>query len=189
MKEERVSGLHLDVDSCLEIDALCGKETEVDLVPVRIAVLGELATMAAWDDRQAAVLPRARPDGSPGCDDPVGRPQCEVAQVLVQRVATVDAGGLVEDVRRQGLEIRSDQVTDAAEEPLVGRERPEDRVVLEAQDLVDRVKRALGCGVALHECDVLHDDHGLGCRLGLRRQGLEARVDLPERARVDERAE
>ena len=66
MKEKRISRLHFDVDSRLEIDPVGGEEPVVHLIPIGFPMLGELTAMARGDDREASILSGTGPDRCPG---------------------------------------------------------------------------------------------------------------------------
>ena len=100
MKKERVSRIHFDVDPGVDVHVFGSEETKIESIPSWIAVLRKAASVTCRNDRETSVLTGTGLNRRPRCDNTVGRSNGEIAQVLVERVATVHPRRLVEDVGR-----------------------------------------------------------------------------------------
>lgn len=144
VEEEGVAGVHLEVHPQVDLDALGPEEQEVLVLPVGVVVLQELAGVGARDDHQAAVLPGDLIERRPDADDVVGGTEREVEQVLVEGVAAVDVGGLVEVHAVQGDQVVADELGHLGDDRLVVRMAGHHRVAVHEVHLGDAVRWSSG---------------------------------------------
>ncbi len=186
MEQQGVARIHLQVyalGSGLVFDA---EESRVDVFPVRVRMREQLPLVASGHRGEASGIPGRRGKRGPCAHDAVRRPYPEVAQILMQRVAAVHAGGLVEDVRRYAVNVGPDQIAHRTHQPGLEGVTVEDGIVLEVDHLVHRVESRFGQRRSADEHDVAHDLHRRRRRDRADGQRFETRVVSVQRSRCQE---